>query len=248
MDALEALRVLGLDGPADAGTVKASYRRLARTLHPDAGGDSTRFLIVRAAYDAIADGTDATVAQLPPQAHAAGVASRWWDTAGAWHEEPVDPTGVRVDVRPSGDPAERGSVDLIASMLATGTPVAPVILHSRAPGSRLHRFVSMLEPDLMASLRIAPATTGPRASHDVSLELRATAGRARRIAGTAPVPSGWTRRRGSESVRVVRTMRPSMEATDTAIRAARAVCELTTTLGWPLDEWFVLGGSGRAAT
>jgi hypothetical protein len=243
MDASDALRVLGLQGPADARTVKASYRRLARTLHPDAGGDAALFLTVQAAYDQIANGTEATTGQPPPQTHAAGVANRWWDTPGVWHEDPVESLGIDLSVTPSGAPAERCSLDLLASMLARATPIAEVTLRSRAPGSRLHRVISMLEPDLMASLHLAPARDGARHGHDVEVELRATAGRGRRIAGTAPVPSGWTRRRGSESVRVVRTLRPSVTPTDTAVRVARAVYELTTSLGWPLDEWFVLGES-----
>jgi DnaJ-domain-containing protein 1 len=58
-----AMRVLGLDGSADAGDVKRAYRRLARTLHPDLqpGADEQRrrllerrFAELTAAYEALA--------------------------------------------------------------------------------------------------------------------------------------------------------------------------------------------------
>ena len=56
------MRVLGLDGNADAGDVKRAYRRLARSLHPDLqpGADDERrrllerrFAELTAAYEAL---------------------------------------------------------------------------------------------------------------------------------------------------------------------------------------------------
>jgi DnaJ-domain-containing protein 1 len=41
---------LGVQFPCSAETVKAAYRRLAKTAHPDAGGDPTRFRAVEQAY------------------------------------------------------------------------------------------------------------------------------------------------------------------------------------------------------
>ncbi len=248
MDASEALRVLGLAGPADADDVKRTYRQLARTLHPDAGGDAERFRVVQSAYDAIRAGTTAVADGPPPQEHAAGVASRWWDTAGIWHEEPVDMDGVRLDLPTPRSSAHAVDLDLLASMLLRRAPGERVRLHSRAPGSRLHRVVSWLQPDLLAHLDVTTCRVGARAGHDVEATLRATSGKGRRVARDGPVPSGWTRRRGSESVRVVRTMRPSPDPAATAVRVARALDELTRTLGWPLDEWFVLPEPGPPHT
>ena len=45
------LAVLGLDPPVDAGTIKRRYRQLAKETHPDHGGDPSRFVEIRDAYD-----------------------------------------------------------------------------------------------------------------------------------------------------------------------------------------------------
>ena len=47
----EAYRTLGLPPEATAAQVKAAYRRLAATTHPDQGGEATAFIRVRAAYE-----------------------------------------------------------------------------------------------------------------------------------------------------------------------------------------------------
>ena len=44
-------RVLGVDAAADADELAAARRRLARTLHPDVGGDGNAMRAVNAAYD-----------------------------------------------------------------------------------------------------------------------------------------------------------------------------------------------------
>ena len=49
----EALAVLQLGVDADWQTVRRQYRRLAAASHPDRGGDTARFLAVRAAYEAL---------------------------------------------------------------------------------------------------------------------------------------------------------------------------------------------------
>lgn len=55
---IEALQVLGITGQEDVRTradvdalVRASYRRLAKETHPDAGGSATRFKAVTAAFE-----------------------------------------------------------------------------------------------------------------------------------------------------------------------------------------------------
>lgn len=251
MDDREALRLLGLDGPADATEVRRAYRRLARQLHPDAGGDADRFHAVQLAFETVRDGTDARTGAGAPQVHVAGVEDRWWETPAAWHEGPVDITDVRLDETPTGR-ATRASVDLVASALlverGAPPPVRCVLLHSRAPGSRLHRFVSLLEPDLLTTLRAAPATSGQRVGHDVRLELRAPAGRGRRHAGEVTPPAGWTRRRGADTVRIGRDVRPCRDPVETAVRVARELEHLTTTIAWPLEDWFVLRSAAERPT
>jgi hypothetical protein len=48
---VSALAVLGLTDPVDAAAIKRRYRRLAMALHPDRGGDTTRFQALQEAMD-----------------------------------------------------------------------------------------------------------------------------------------------------------------------------------------------------
>lgn len=239
MDQQEALDVLGLRGPADAATVKRAYRRLARELHPDAGGDADQFQRVRTAFETIGGGTAASRGPAP-QERVASVDERWWDTHGAWYDADVGRAGVDLErAAPPSGPV-RADLDLLASMLTGGVPVNPVRLHSRAPGSRLHRIIAWLQPDLLAEVTIAPARTGPRPGHDVDAVVRSAGGKGRRLLAAADTPGSWTRARGSETVRLERRFRPSREPQDTAVRIAREVRDALDTVGWPLAEWFVL--------
>lgn len=245
MDQQEALDVLGLRGPVDGPTVKRAYRRLARELHPDAGGDADEFHRVRTAFETLGGGTDAAGGPAP-QEHVASVDERWWDTHGAWYDEVVDRSGVDLgrtpDAGEAGDVGRvvRADLDLLASMLADGTPVGTVRLHSRAPGSRLHRIIAWLQPDLLAEVTIGPAATGPRPGHDVVAVVRSAGGKGRRLLASAPTPGSWTRARGSETVSLERRFRPSRDPDDTAVRIAREVRDALEVVGWPLGEWFVL--------
>ena len=239
MEEQEALRVLGLQGPVDATAVKRAYRRLARELHPDAGGDATAFQRVQQAYERIGGGSDVRTGPAPQQ-RVASVDDRWWDAGSAWHEEPVDRDGVDLDRSPSTQGATRADRDLLASMLLGETPVRPVVLHSRSPGSRLHRIITWLQPDLLATTTIAPATQGRRAGHDVEAVVASPGGRGRRLLAACEPPGSWTLARGSETARLQRTMRPSRDAEDTAVRVAREVDGALAAIGWPLGEWFVL--------
>lgn len=243
MEPPDALAVLGLAGPAGPGEVKRAYRRLARELHPDRGGDPDRFRDVQVAYEAIRAGTDAQAAGPRPQVRVAGVDQRWWESPGAWHERLVDTRDVDLERTVAG-PATRVGVDLLASLLhdpaGEAGPVRPVRVHSRAPASRLHRIVTWLQPDLLATISVGPAPDGPRPGHDVRVVLRAPAGRGRRVAAEAPLPTGWTRRRGSDVVAIRRDLRPSRVPAETAVRVAREVRACCDTLAWPMDDWFVL--------
>ena len=48
-------RVLGVARDAQADTVKKKYRKLARELHPDRGGDPEKLKSVNAAYAIVGD-------------------------------------------------------------------------------------------------------------------------------------------------------------------------------------------------
>lgn len=237
MDEQEALDVLGLRPPVDAATVKRAYRRLARELHPDAGGDAGAFLRVQQAYEVVRRGSDLGPA---PQQRVASVDDRWWDAGSAWHTDPVDRAGIDLD-RPLPDAdALRADVGLLASLLVGEEPVRPVQLHSRAPGSRLHRVITWLQPDLLATTTIGPATDGRRAGHDVRVEVSSAAGRGRRLLAAATPPGSWTLARGSDTVRLRRDLRPSKDPRDTAVRVAREVDTALEAVAWPLGEWFLL--------
>lgn len=241
MEHHEALDVLGLRGRPAPDDVKRAYRRLARELHPDAGGDAIAFHRVREAYELL-EAQDAPVGPAPQQ-RSASVDRRWWDAGSAWHEEPVDLAGVDVEAGRaalSGDGPLAMDRDRLIALLVGAAPVQPVRLHSRSPGSRLHRMISWLQPDLLATVTIAPATEGRRPGHDVDAEVRSGAGKGRRLLADASAPDGWTQARGSDTVRIARTMRPSRDPEATAIRVAREVDEALAAIGWPLGEWFLL--------
>lgn len=237
MDRDEALDVLGLRRHADPAAVRRAYLQLARELHPDVGGDARAFHRVRTAYEVVGD--DPGVAPRPQQ-RVAGVEERWWDGAGAWHDEPVDRVGIDLDRAPGDGAAVRMDLDLLASCLHGAEPVTPVRLRSRAPGSLLHRMIAWLQPDLLASVLVAPADDGPRAGHDVAVHVRCGAGRGRRLLAAAGTPPGWVRARGTETVRLERRLRPCRDPADTAVRVAREVDTALSALGWPLSEWFWL--------
>lgn len=52
---IDPYATLGLDRDADAAAIKRAYRRLAKTAHPDGGGDISAFETVTAAYDLLRD-------------------------------------------------------------------------------------------------------------------------------------------------------------------------------------------------
>ncbi|TKW23451.1 hypothetical protein SEVIR_4G293000v4 [Setaria viridis] len=81
--------VLGVGTAASRGEVKAAYRRLAREVHPDAGGRGDEgFIRLHAAYATLADPDeraryDRSVAR-PAPARAVGFRPRRWETDQCW--------------------------------------------------------------------------------------------------------------------------------------------------------------------
>jgi len=52
---MDPYRILGLGRTAGAADIKAAYRRLSKSAHPDTGGDRAAFERLRAAYDVLRD-------------------------------------------------------------------------------------------------------------------------------------------------------------------------------------------------
>ncbi|WP_205927724.1 DnaJ domain-containing protein [Rhizobium terricola] len=52
---IDPYQLLGLDRDADAAAIKAAYRRMAKTAHPDTGGDLDGFARVTASYELLKD-------------------------------------------------------------------------------------------------------------------------------------------------------------------------------------------------
>ena len=82
--------VLGVGAGASRGEIKAAYRRLAREVHPDAGGDEC-FIQLHAAYATLADPDeraryDRSVVARPAARGAApaGFRPRRWETDQCW--------------------------------------------------------------------------------------------------------------------------------------------------------------------
>ncbi|CAN6192670.1 unnamed protein product [Urochloa humidicola] len=84
--------VLGIGAGASRGEIKAAYRRLAREVHPDAGGGGDDgFIQLHAAYATLADPDeraryDRSVARPAPvrMAAPAGFRPRRWETDQCW--------------------------------------------------------------------------------------------------------------------------------------------------------------------
>lgn len=242
----EAVRILGLRAPVDAAAVKRAYRELAREHHPDRGGDAGTFHRIQAAYEVLR-GTLPDLGQPPaPSAPAttASVADRWWESPTRWHEGAVDTSAVDWTTELPASTPYPLDPDRLAVLLAAAPsgPVATVTARSRAPGSWLHRVIGWLQHDLLAELRIAPAADQGLRDHDVEVRLSFRSLKARRIINDASLPQGWIKHRGSSSTTVRRVLHPSVAREATATRVAGLVTELTDAAGWPLDDWYVVGG------
>ncbi|MBC7149857.1 J domain-containing protein [Ciceribacter selenitireducens] len=52
---IDPYQLLGLERDADEAAIKAAYRKVAKTAHPDAGGDLDRFAALTASYELLKD-------------------------------------------------------------------------------------------------------------------------------------------------------------------------------------------------
>jgi hypothetical protein len=234
-DRADALRVLELTPTADASAVKRAYRRLARTHHPDLGGDAGTFHELQRAYEVLL-GADAGPAPVAPP----GRPSRDREAWSSGHEgsgRPA-PDADSIDWGPPPEGAVRLDRTVLARWLADATqpPVRPLTATSRAPGSRLNGAASRLSPDLTSQLTIGPSTDD-RGRTVVAVVVDAGTRGGRRALEAVALDGGWVRRRGSASTRVRWTVRPDADPRVTAVRVGEALEAILDRAGWPLSDW-----------
>jgi len=232
----EALAELGLISAADPALVRRTYRRLARSLHPDRGGDAAAFARVHAAYRTLTAGptpepTRARVARgRPSRSPAPG--------------SPVPP------LRPDTDALEQQLRGQVLAAIRTGSR-RTVTLDSRAPGSRLNRHAVMLAAVSTSELRMVavPRAAAGRTDVGVEIVLEARSRAARRALAVldprAPElgDAGWRRERGEARTLLRCTIAPA-QAEAVVTRAAQTVAALLQALAWPPDEWRIGATAG----
>lgn len=247
----QARAILGVGVDASADEVRRAYRRLARTAHPDAGGDAAAFHRLQQAVAVLLAPTPrveppaaspSTSNHTRPSTATRMGASGWGESAGPrWHDEVVDTASVDWD-RELPDPPHAWTRDLVAVAALPDDPAdGPVRLLtgvSRRPGSRLNRVAAWLSSDLLARWQLGPARTRGNPGHDVEVRVELAGTRARRLADVAAWPLGWTRERRPAITVVTAVVTPSHAPRATAVRAADRLVEGLDLLGWPLEDWY----------
>jgi hypothetical protein len=232
----EALRLLELDAapgvPLDPDAAKRAYRTLARTHHPDRGGDAATFHRLRLAYERLV----ADDAGDPVLVVARGRPSRR-TAASTSGSEPADLGSVTWE-QPLPDVRAHLERDTVAVWLAQphAAPVVPLLATSRAPGSRWNAIAVHLSPDLTARLRIVPARDD-RHREVVAIEVTAGTRRARRALDRVPLEGGWVRKRTSSSTTLRATLLPHPDRRATAVHVTDRLEGLLERLDWPLSSW-----------
>lgn len=233
----EAFAVLDLRGDADASEVARAYRRLARELHPDTGGDVEAFHRLQRAYERLTgDGLPLERSAPPP----APTPRPSRPTTTARHQRFVDDP-VAVDAVAWDAPVGDGALDrhaLARAIVSDGDEVVrPLAAASRGPGRRPGGLAKLLHNDRTATLTVAPSTTRGRRGHDVEVTVVGWTRRDRRTLEHAPRTDGWVHTRGSSSTTLARVIVPSRDPRATALRVATEIDEVLTSAGWPLQDW-----------
>ncbi len=241
----QALHVLALPPDADDAAVKRAYRQLARTAHPDAGGDAATFRDLQLAYERLVTSPPVARERQRRPSHARpSRRTREGDTpTQPWSEHGAAVDDVDWDAPAPGDGMVALDLSLLARALARphAGPVHPVTARSRGPRSPVNRWLHLLADDLTATLAVRPARERGRRGHDVEVWLRAWSRRERKLLETATLPDDWVLLRGSSSTTAIRTLAPSQERRATAARAARAADVALDRVGWPLTAWYAPG-------
>jgi hypothetical protein len=247
----EALTVLGLPAGANDAAIKRAYRKRARELHPDAGGDPAAFRDLQDAYERLLQApASPSERREPPRARPSRRARAGDAPTQRWSEHAAVVDEVDWDAEVSGGGLVSLDLDTVARALVrphTG-PVRPLTARSRGPRSLLNRWLHLVADDLTATLRIRPARTRGRQGHDVEVWIRVWARGARRLVDAATLPEDWVRQRGSSTTTLIRTIAPSPDRRVTALRTARIVDEGLAAAGWPLASWYAPAEELRRGT
>ncbi len=251
----EARALLGVGAHASADEVRRAYRRLARTAHPDAGGDPADFHRLQQALAVLLEprprpappaASPSTSRMTRPSTRTRMGGTGWGESSEPrWHEEAVDLTHVAWDAPLPGAP-HAWTRDLLARAVVAGEDgpvVRPATGVSRRPGSRLNRFAGWLNSDLLCRWVVRPARERGVVGHDVELALALHGTRARRLADDASWPLGWTRERRPSTTRITAVLTPSRDPRATALRAADHLADGLDVLGWPLGDWYRVEGT-----
>lgn len=241
----EALAVLRLPPSADDREVKRAYRRLARELHPDAGGDADAFHSLQRAYERLLrpDGSGGRRPDGPVARPSRPQGADWAEApTRPFSDAPADVATVDWDrAVPDPDATVRLDRSLVAVLLARGDgtgSVARLSGRSRGPRSVANRFIGMLDPDLTATWTISTADAGD----GVVVRLRVWSRKGRRRIESASLPPGWVTQRASSSTTLMRRFRPAPDLPRTAARVASALEEMLEAAAWPLEGWYSLPG------
>ena len=224
MDRRTALALLGLDDPLDPAVLRARFRELARTHHPDHGGDAAAFRRLQDASALLQAELAGSRRAAPPRV-ARGRPSRVPATMAATSR--------------AGTLSARAE-ELVTRLTDRGT----CAVVSCAPGSRLNRFAASLTAAATGRLVLRVVPAGPGAPAAVRLTLDGRGRRARRaLAAVDPtgVPGAtWSRHRGDARTALTATVTATDADEAPAVVARRAVtaaAALLDALGWPLEGW-----------
>jgi hypothetical protein len=222
VDRRTALAVLGLGEDADLPALKRRFRELARTRHPDRGGDRTGFQDLHTAYELLRSELAAAPAATTPTV-ARGRPSR---------------SDVEADAARTLDDAQLGAqaVELARLVVAGGAR-----LSSRAPDAWSNRIAHALSAATTSTLVVTlDGAAAPDARRRALVTLTGRSRTARRALATldlaGPLGAAWTRHRG-DAVTVIEARVAAPDAGTAAHRAAAATVRLLDALGWPLEQW-----------
>lgn len=233
---------LGLAAGADDAAVRRAFRELARTHHPDRGGDPARFDRVRRAFALLSDGAPASAPRVrfgrPSRRAPADGVGEDVERPAPTPLEATERSALRAGRRPLDGPA------LAAWLLAPGGGLIPFRASSRAPGARSNRYAHALAEGSTSRLEVGPVTVG--GAIVLRTDLVALPRRARRALDAIRLEGaergrGWVRSRGSSATRL-------RQERDVAARHGIAVAEavdelerLLDRLDWPLTQWRTTG-------
>jgi len=246
VDEDRARDLLGLDPGADVDAVKRAFRTLAHDLHPDRGGDPRAFQDLHVAYRLLV-ASFAVPARPPAPRVARGRPSR---IERAAPQRPATATGsgplvgLTAEERSALASPRAAPLALDQHLLARLLVDGGFQLASRAPGSRINRFATMLDTGSTSTVLAVPTR----------VELTARSRAARRAVTALDVSSvvgvTWSRRRG-DALTVLSASFPvgpqsqsspapggAAPLRDAHLRATvDAVIDLLDALAWPLRAW-----------